>query len=247
MKGTCHIVEIDLETGKVSRDQFGPETVEKYVGGFGLGCKLFAEMHDPEAGPFSPENPVIIGAGVLVGSYLPSAGKIFALTKCPLPEEELARVFTPAPYYGSFNLGRMTKFLEDRGAIMQSLGLCDGYNIFGFFPAEVLTKLYYAFTGIEKDTGEMRRAGERISNLYKVLNVKEGFTRRDDRCPEVWFTPIETPDGEAAMTDYYGERKISPEDVEHLLDDYYDERGWDVAEGVPTPETLAALGLGDGA
>ena len=35
---------------------------------------------------------------------------------------------------------------------------------------------------------------------------------------------------------------ISPADRDRMLDEYYRLRGWD-AQGVPTPERLAALGL----
>ena len=37
---------------------------------------------------------------------------------------------------------------------------------------------------------------------------------------------------------------IYKEDFEKLLDDYYDERGWDVETGTPTPNKLEELGLG---
>ncbi len=43
--------------------------------------------------------------------------------------------------------------------------------------------------------------------------------------------------------DYYGRRRIDEEAFEEILDHYYDERGWDVATGTPTPEKLEALGL----
>jgi len=33
------------------------------------------------------------------------------------------------------------------------------------------------------------------------------------------------------------------EDLERLLDDYYDERGWDVEKGIPTRKKLVELGL----
>jgi aldehyde:ferredoxin oxidoreductase len=35
-----------------------------------------------------------------------------------------------------------------------------------------------------------------------------------------------------------------PEELQQMLDDYYDRRGWQ-SDGVPQKETLAKLGLGD--
>ena len=45
------------------------------------------------------------------------------------------------------------------------------------------------------------------------------------------------------MTDYHRIRELTREDVLKLLDDYYDERGWDIAEGTPGKKKLAELGL----
>jgi aldehyde:ferredoxin oxidoreductase len=158
-------------------------------------------------------------------------------------EDEFTRVFTPVPYYGSFNLGRMTRHIEDRGAILQSLGVCDVYSIFGLVPLERLAECYSAVTGIETRAEELKRAGERICNLYKLINAREGFSRSDDQCPAAWYKAIVTPDGEAAMKDYYGARKISPNDMDNLLNDYYDERGWDLEQGIPGKEKLHELNL----
>ena len=45
------------------------------------------------------------------------------------------------------------------------------------------------------------------------------------------------------MKDYFQTKTLTREDIEGLLDDYYDERGWDPKTGCPTRETLEALGL----
>jgi len=157
-------------------------------------------------------------------------------------EEVVNRVFSPVPYYGRFNAARMTRHIEDRGAIIQALGLCDNLSAAGFFPMSRLAECYSAVTGIEISPQDLKQAGERIHNFFKVLNMREGFSRNDDTMP-AWFKPIDTPDGKAAMKDYYGERTLSEDDVNKLLDDYYDERGWDNERGVPTKEKLAELGL----
>jgi aldehyde:ferredoxin oxidoreductase len=80
-------------------------------------------------------------------------------------------------------------------------------------------------------------------NLLKILNRREGFDRTDDRSPESWFRPKRTADGLEELMDYYRTRKLSPEDMEKLLDDYYDERGWDQKTSWPTQKKIEALGL----
>jgi aldehyde:ferredoxin oxidoreductase len=163
--------------------------------------------------------------------------------KTGVTEDEFTSVFTPVPYYGSFNVARYTRHIEDRGAVLQSLGVCDCYPIFSLLPIDRLAECFSAVTGIEMSARELKQAGERVCNLYKMVNVREGFSREDDQCPAAWYKAIDTPDGEAAMMDYYGTRKISPEDINNLLNDYYDERGWDIEQGIPGKEKLNQLKL----
>jgi len=47
------------------------------------------------------------------------------------------------------------------------------------------------------------------------------------------------------MTDYYGQKVITKDDMERMLDEYYEARGWDRDTGIPLPEHLKSLGLED--
>ncbi len=47
------------------------------------------------------------------------------------------------------------------------------------------------------------------------------------------------------MMDYYKTTVLTEVDMEQMLDDYYDERGWDRERGAPTLEKLRELGLED--
>jgi len=40
------------------------------------------------------------------------------------------------------------------------------------------------------------------------------------------------------LTDYFGEKHLSKEEVERILDAYYEEKGWDVETGIPTIKKL---------
>jgi aldehyde:ferredoxin oxidoreductase len=48
---------------------------------------------------------------------------------------------------------------------------------------------------------------------------------------------------EFPLMDYYKTTALTRDDVDRILDDYYDERGWDPISGTPTPEKLSELGL----
>jgi aldehyde:ferredoxin oxidoreductase len=89
-------------------------------------------------------------------------------------------------------------------------------------------------TGWDISLEELLTAGERIYNLCRMFNVREGITRADDTLPARIGEPL--PEGGSA-----GET-VNAEDLERLLEEYYELRGWD-KNGIPTPETRARLGL----
>ncbi len=89
-------------------------------------------------------------------------------------------------------------------------------------------------------------AGERVWNLQKVLNMREGFERKDDRFPERWVNEgVKFGDREFCLQDYTRTRRLTLVDTEKMLDDYYDERGWDIKSGNPTRDKLISLKLAD--
>ncbi len=101
--------------------------------------------------------------------------------------------------------------------------------------AEDIATLFSAATGRSFTAEEVMRIGERIWNLGRLFNLREGFGRKDDYPPPALFKrPLRN--GRAAGKVY------TPEAYEAALDEYYALRGW-TREGVPTPEKLAALGL----
>ena len=78
---------------------------------------------------------------------------------------------------------------------------------------------------------DLERTGERIWNLVRLFNVREGFDRTDDALP--------------AGLDLGDADGLTVERFETTLDTYYEERGWS-RRGIPTRETLADLDLADG-
>ncbi|MCD6325584.1 aldehyde ferredoxin oxidoreductase family protein [Candidatus Bathyarchaeota archaeon] len=128
--------------------------------------------------------------------------------------------------------------LENLYTIIDSLIICKfsrGTYYEGF---KDLAKYYTLVTGIEMTPEELERTGERINNLGRLFNIREGFTRKDDHLPpKIMSTPI--PDDTVSKGSY-----ITQEELDLMLDDYYATRGW-TKEGVPTLEKLKELGLED--
>jgi aldehyde:ferredoxin oxidoreductase len=145
------------------------------------------------------------------------------------------------------NIGRLTRHTQDLFAILSCLGICQRVHIAQFYSLRTLAELYTAATGIEMNSSELKKAGERVYNLWKLLNVREGFSGKDDMIPSRWFEAIsgkiEGEDVTYRITDFYKTRVLTRDDVRELIKDYYGERGWDVEKGLPTREKLAELGL----
>jgi aldehyde:ferredoxin oxidoreductase len=155
-------------------------------------------------------------------------------------EEVMKRVFD-APL--GFSPGRLTRVSEDWYTLFNSTGTCNRHFNNRFYHIDILAELYSAATGIEKTPEELMTATERIWNIHRMLNVREGFDRSHDTFPESWFRPAEHPDGRRETHDYFKKKKLGREDFVRELRAYYDERGWDESTGIPTVETLRRFGL----
>jgi len=124
---------------------------------------------------------------------------------------------------------------EDFGAVVDSVGMCKSGGTF------VLAEIYWpdvaaaleAATGMEMSVERLKRIGERIYNLQRCYNARHGITRADDRLPRR-FSEEPSPSGNAE-----GETI----QLEGMLDEYYQLRGWDLETGWPTREKLEELDL----
>ena len=149
----------------------------------------------------------------------------------------------------AFNTGRLAKHADDTRAVCDGVGVCDmaPYGSWDIMRnISLLARFYSEVTGFTVTPQEFKRRGDRIWNMERLLNVREGFTRQDDAFPWLWVKNIEIPiklrTRDFYLSDWLGNR-LTKDDLERMLDDYYDEHGWDKETGIPTPEKLAELGL----
>jgi aldehyde:ferredoxin oxidoreductase len=119
---------------------------------------------------------------------------------------------------------------QDTAAAIDSLVLCKftNYGVAEEYFARVLS----AVTGIKYSTGDMIKVGERVWNLERLYNLREGFTSKDDTLPPRLLNE--------APTD--GPSKGWVVQLDSMLKEYYRGRGWD-ENGVPTKKKLAELEL----
>jgi len=158
-----------------------------------------------------------------------------------ISEETANKIFSD----NDFDHARLTRHIEDAYSVYNMMSACSVWATLGFTTVKTLAEAYSALTGVEISPEQLKEKGEKIINLYKLLNVREGFRRKDDLPAEMLLHPIQTPDGEQSLTDYYRKKSFTREDLERLLDSYYEDRGWDIKSGIPTTEKFRALGLGE--
>jgi len=147
---------------------------------------------------------------------------------------------------------RVTKWFDDRAQLKDSLLLCDWVFprvLNGFDSAEALQAAddYYGdidaeasmlapLTGIPFTSADLDRAGERIRNLDRALQIRNhGRSRVVDATAEWVFEYPEKSDGS----------KLDQPLFDRILDSYYANRGWDLTSGWPTRAKLEELGLAD--
>ncbi|KYK38032.1 MAG: aldehyde ferredoxin oxidoreductase family protein [Theionarchaea archaeon] len=133
-----------------------------------------------------------------------------------------------APRYGIEGRAEFVKENQDERACCYSLVLCD----FAPLSVDMFVELLNTATGFQYSAEEYLKTGERIWNLTKMFNVKNGVTRKDETIPKrILEEPLEKD-----------EAYIGRENFEQMLSEYYTLRGWD-ENGVPTTETLKELNL----
>ena len=102
---------------------------------------------------------------------------------------------------------------------------------------DLYVPLLEAMTGIHRTWEDLEAVGNRIWNLTRMYWIREneGFGRQ-------WDLPSQRFYEEPPKTGATAGQITSYEDVQRLLDMYYEQRGWD-NNGIPTPATLDKLNI----
>jgi len=134
------------------------------------------------------------------------------------------------------SLGKMVMDREDLLAVVDSLILCKFIRGV-FYTFDKFAELYRLVTGIDMTADKLQKAGERIYNLEKAYNIREGWTKKDDYPPpRIMKDPI--PDGVAKGS------VVKEQEFKMMLNAYFEARGWN-SEGLPRKQKLIELGLED--
>ena len=130
---------------------------------------------------------------------------------------ELSGMIDPAQIKGK---ARMFIDFEDRLNIYDCLIFCRFYR--DLIHWEQLIEVLYLLTGIRYSVADLHSVASRVQNLTRLFNLREGATRADDSLPErLLKEPINEQNN-----------RITKEELDAMLNDYYLLRGWD-QNGIP--------------
>ena len=113
---------------------------------------------------------------------------------------------------------------------------CSGMCLFATFAVNLkqITPFLHAATGLEvySSSEEVMKTGERVNNLVRLFNIREGLTRDMDTLPKRFFSePLKEGPSRGRVVE-----------LDQLMEEYYMVRGWD-EDGVPGEGKLQELGL----
>jgi aldehyde:ferredoxin oxidoreductase len=132
--------------------------------------------------------------------------------------------------------GLIVKDQEDLFALVDSIIMCKYGTMWPpMYYFDFIAKLLPPLTGIKEfsDVKNLRLIAERIVNLKRCFNLREGVGKESEVLPKR-FTEEVMPTGPS---------KGQVCDLEPMLREYYMYRGWDYRSGLPYEETLERLGL----
>ena len=138
----------------------------------------------------------------------------------PLPAEDLS----PSKI-------EMFRYIRSHRLLADSAVVC----YFVPFGLEQYADLVKVATGWDTGIVELMQTINRTLTLFRMFNLREGFTSADDKLPERFYT--------GRIGGQSAHKKYDREKLEKAKNYWYRLMGWN-ASGVPTPETLAALDIG---
>jgi aldehyde:ferredoxin oxidoreductase len=240
------MVKMVEQIGK--REGFGKllgEGVKRAAAQIGKGAERFAQHVKGQELPLhDPRGKIAVGLGFALSET--GADHLVIGHDSLYQDPEGAMLPTVAPL-GIWNAMPATDlsaekvrfyyYLESIVSLGKMLDLC--YFVFvprtPVFTLDRLVELVNAVTGWDTSLWELMKAGERGVNLARVFNVREGFSRADDKLPKRLFEGL----GSGRLQG----RSVDREEFENALTLVYEMKGWDPATAKPRRARLVELDI----
>ena len=215
---------------KIASERLGGGSEKYAIHGKGLE----APAHDPRSGKilgitYGTANRGMCHIHPLEGMAYDSGKMDWGLMKYGVPDPNTI------DRWDEKGKGKIVKILQDALILPDILNTCKFFMYAGVH-LDHLAELLSAATGWNIDGQELLKVGERVMNLQRLFNMREGFRRDDDLLPA---RMKQIP----AFGFYENEGRCAIKDFEGMLDEYYKARGWDTETGIPTKEKLLQLEL----
>ena len=210
--------------------ELGPESYEYAIHGKGLE----GPAHDGRSGKaltiaYGTGNRGMCHIHPLEAMAYDSGNMDWGMRKYGLPDPETV------DRWDEKGKGEAVKLLQDGLIVPDILDVCKFFMYAGI-NLDHLAAMLSAVTGREIDAVGLLAVGERVYNLQRMFNVREGFSRKDDILPK---RVMEKP----AFGIYENETRCAIVDYDAMLDEYYRARGWHRETGAPERWKLEELGL----
>ncbi|MCD6407202.1 aldehyde ferredoxin oxidoreductase family protein, partial [Candidatus Aerophobetes bacterium] len=121
--------------------------------------------------------------------------------------------------------------MQDYCALVNSLVLCVFMPDGGDLSFTSILNIFNSITGWEWDVQEAMKCGERIFTMQRLINLRDGYSKKDDILPPKMYAPAKKG---------FRAGKVPP--VEELINEYYRLREWD-ENGHPSKRKLQELDL----
>jgi len=126
---------------------------------------------------------------------------------------------------------QLLKFTQNIRMLMDSACICQ----FPPYNNDQVVEMFKAATGWNTGLIELMKVSERILNLARMYNLREGLSAADDKLPQRFYQ--QHVGGASANNPPYKESELDKARAY-----YYKIMGWN-EKGVPTPETLSYYGI----
>jgi len=224
------IGDILAEGVKVASEKIGKGSEAFAIHGKGLE----APAHDPRSGKALAVTYGTASRGLchiqpLEGMAYDSGKLDWGLTEYGIPDPNSVE------RWDEKGKGQIVKVLQDGLVLPDILNTCKFFMYAGITLGN-LAELLSASTGWNITGRDLLKVGERVLNLQRLFNMREGLSRKDDMLPE-------RIKQQPAFGFYEKEDQCAIKDFEGMLDEYYAARRWDIKTGMPSKEKLRELGL----
>lgn len=151
--------------------------------------------------------------------------------KLDMPEELKAQTIDLES--DTVDIAMMSKWAEDLINLYNSIGVCIRPPVMESIGPGILAQVYKAVTGWDMEPEQIMQSAERVWNLIRLFNLREGEKTVDSKFPRRFYQEAQSG------------KVVDEAMVDSLMQSYYQVRGWNSETGRPMEQTLDALGLSD--